>query len=320
MDYHPHGVDIALMDECRAIADVPADQNVTQEDFARLVPELVARWEQERKKELTEAVMAHLPAPPPDDVDVLGLGIALFECRNCPLARPSRWRAFCRYPAILGHPCAHKKPEYSFEKRYNKDMQVYPTVAATTPTGQGRYTLWYPFSFPVRDLGTTLRYLSEIMHAMGLDPLRTTQEELDACPARLGCRRCEKTRIERNEVPRFSETYSWEAALDHAFDPHYITEWSSSRCYPLWELADTSVAGEPEGALSLMTPGTVWACSLCMRWDVRGDRMKTHLMEKHEIEYSDNCIKDGTIYLHQSKSTVHFKMRRPVCVKTDGNE
>ncbi|KAI0753847.1 hypothetical protein C8Q74DRAFT_1393285, partial [Fomes fomentarius] len=270
MDYHPDSVDLALMDECRAIADVPADQTVTQEDFARVVPELAARWEQERKKELTEAVIARLPKPPPDDVDILGLGIAIFEC--------STWPSLRTY-----------KAQMQFRKK-----------------GRGAIHC----GIPGRYLGTTLRYLSEIMHAMGLDPLRTTQEELDTCPARLGCRPCEKTRIECNEVPPFSKTYSSEAALDHTFDHHYITEWMSSRCYPLWELADTSVAGEPEGALSLMTPGTVWACSLCMRWDGRGDRMKIHLMEKHEIEYSDNCIKDGTIYLHQSKSTVHFKMHR----------
>ncbi|KAI0753869.1 hypothetical protein C8Q74DRAFT_345030 [Fomes fomentarius] len=279
MDCHPDSVDLALMDECRAIADVPADQTVTQEDFARLVPELAARWEQERKKELTEAVIAHLRAPPPDDVDVLGLGIALFACMHCKLARDSdsRLPALYRYPAILGHTCAHAALEivYDFEKRHNKDMEVYPTLAAMPSTEQaGRYRWWYPFTFSRRGLETTMYHLSYIMVAMGLDPSRTTQGELDACPARLGCRRCEKTRIERNEVPRFSKTYSWEAALDHAFD-HHDNQIMIYRYNPsLWELADTSVGGDPEGALSFMTPGSVWACSLCVQWDDRGDRIK----------------------------------------------
>ncbi len=50
----------------------------------------------------------------------------------------------------------------------------------------------------------------------------------------------------------------------------------------MWELADTSATCEPEGALSLTTPGAVWACSLCVQWDDRGDSIKVqvHLMKK----------------------------------------
>lgn len=66
--------------------------------------------------------------------------------------------------------------------------------------------------------------------------------------------------------------------LGHAFDYH-CSQVTYRYNPPLWELADTSVAGDPEGALSLMTPGTVWACSLCVQWDDRGDKIKVHLME-----------------------------------------
>ncbi len=48
----------------------------------------------------------------------------------------------------------------------------------------------------------------------------------------------------------------------------------------LWEVADTPAACEPDGALSLTSPGAVWACSLCVQRDVRGDRIKVHLMEQ----------------------------------------
>ncbi len=210
MDYHPDSVDLPLMGECRAIADVPADQAVTQEDFARIVPELAARWEQERKKELTEAVIAHLPAPPPDGVDVLGLGIAIFPCSECTFADhiESRRDAFYRYPAILSHPCAHAR-DHGFEETHNKNMKVYPTLAASR---------WYPFAFSPYHLGSTIRYLSQVMRTMGLDPSRTTEEELQASPAQLRCRECQSDRaryVERNKIPPYgmSKIHSWEAAM-----------------------------------------------------------------------------------------------------------
>ncbi|KAI0753868.1 hypothetical protein C8Q74DRAFT_344960 [Fomes fomentarius] len=327
MDCHPDSVDLALMDECRVIADVPEDQTITQEDFARVVPELAARWEQERKKELIEAVVSRLPVPPPDDVDVLGLSIAIFPCTDCKFARHSRSRpdAFYRYPAILGHPCAHARYHSSdFETAHNKDMEPYPTLATIRSTEEVEHDQrWYPFTLSAaRDLDDTIHYLSEILCVMGLDPWRTTEEDLQASPARLRCILCQSYRerhVQCMEVPppHLSRTYSWEAALHHSFYHRYHDPTH-------WELAETSTSAaacEPEGALSLMTPGAVWACSLCVQWDDCGDKMKAHLMEKHRIEYSDDCIKDGTIYLHQSKSTVPFKMRSPVqCVEADGNE
>ncbi|KAI0753865.1 hypothetical protein C8Q74DRAFT_1373784 [Fomes fomentarius] len=278
MDHHPDSVDLALMDECRAIADVPADQTVTQEDFARIVPELAVRWEQERKKELTEAVIACLPVPPPDDVDVLGLGIAIFPCMRCPFARQSKSRphAFYRYPAILSHPCAHAPRVHArwyheFERTHNKNMEVYTTLATIPPTPprgaewhDGRR--WHPFAFPFSPykLGSTIDALSQIMRAMGLDPSRTTEEELQASPVRLS----------------MSKIYSWEAALHHPVC--HTALWDLELRHPtdIWELADPSAACEPEGALLLTTPGAVWACSLCVQRDARGDRIKVHLMEK----------------------------------------
>ncbi len=226
MDHHPNSVDLALIGECRAIADVPADQIVTQEDFARIVPELAARWEQERKKKLAEAVIACLPAPPPDGVDVLGLGIAIFPCTRCRFAQhiESRPHAFYRYPAILSHPCSHTRWYCDFERRYNKNMEVYPTLATIPPTLRREEVVWddrcrwYPFAFSSYNLNSTICYLSQIMCAMGLDPSRTTVEELQASPVRLRCRKCQSARaryVERNEVPPpgMSKIYSWEAAV-----------------------------------------------------------------------------------------------------------
>ncbi len=96
----------------------------------------------ECKKELTEAVIAHLAAPPPDDVDVLSLGIAISPCTRCKDVRKnsfmsatpslSQYHAFYRYPAVLGHPCNHDA--YNFNETHNKDLEVYPTLSAMDPT------------------------------------------------------------------------------------------------------------------------------------------------------------------------------------------
>ncbi len=64
-----------------------------------------------------------------------------------------------------------------------------------------------------------MTYLLDIMHAMGLDPSRTTKEELEACPARLTCQWCESSRAryyaECNDTPPACKgtIYSWEAAV-----------------------------------------------------------------------------------------------------------
>ena len=63
----------------------------------------------------------------------------------------------------------------------------------------------------------------------------------------------------------------------------------SEECYShdQWEVADTSMekaafAGldsEPP-ALVLTTPGAVWSCSLCVRWNGRADQVEAHLSDK----------------------------------------
>ncbi|KAI0753833.1 hypothetical protein C8Q74DRAFT_343132 [Fomes fomentarius] len=260
MDYHPNSVDLALMDECRAIADVPADKTVTQEDFAALVPELSARWEQERKKELTETFIAHLPAPPPDDVDVLGLGVAIFPCTRCKDVRkdsfmsdsPSpQYYAFYRYPVVLSHPCTHYG--YDFKETHNKDLEVYPTLAAMRPTEEADAT-WYPFSLSrlcdERDLKTTMTYLLDIMDAMGLDPSRTTKEELEACPARLRCTWCESSRAryyaERNETPPLASSRFIRGR------PHWIIPFTAT--FSIIATTTPNIGGNSPISLLLMNP------------------------------------------------------------------
>lgn len=61
MDCRPEYVDLALMEECKTMADVPADQTVTREDFACIVPTLAAPWEQERKDKLLAALSKCIP-------------------------------------------------------------------------------------------------------------------------------------------------------------------------------------------------------------------------------------------------------------------
>lgn len=73
----------------------------------------------------------------------------------------------------------------------------------------------YPFSLSrhctQHDLKTTMLCMLDIVKAIGLDPSRTTVEELQACLARLRCKSCELDTV--GSPAGMSKTYSWDAAV-----------------------------------------------------------------------------------------------------------
>lgn len=214
MDFRPDVVDLALTDEGRALADAPNNVTVTQEDFARLVPDLCARWEQERREEVTEALREHLGALP--DVDPLGLAVAIFPCTNC-LSDTNF--AFYRYPTVFSHPCSHERdPDYV--SSHDRTAEVYQITATTSlrETWPGGYPRLFPFSFSHMCgthpfLRSVFHRTSKIIEALGFDPKRTTAQELQACTARLVCMRCMTQERNADGTVEPTVTYAWEAAV-----------------------------------------------------------------------------------------------------------
>ncbi|KAI0794302.1 hypothetical protein C8Q74DRAFT_568686 [Fomes fomentarius] len=322
MDCRPEYVDLALMEECRAIADVLADQTVTREDFAAIVPMLAARWEQERKNELLAALSKYIP-PVADDVDPLNLAFAIFPCTHC--SSRSTF-PFFHYPAVLAHQCAHSRhgmdlwldPD-GFDIEYDGDdvlfvqaADVYKTAAITPDADPDRFYPAKRIPFALKNmlnrdsaLARAVRNLRNIVKALGLDPACATVEELRKCKARVQCVHCRRFQAE-GLGDDGNKVYTWEAALQHAWSNDYMLiehdQWErvSADDMPTVENAEAH-----EHGLSLSMPGSVWACSLCVNWDEKAEKsekIKAHLQEMHEITYSDDCMRDGTIYLHPGKS------------------
>ncbi|KAI0730868.1 hypothetical protein C8Q76DRAFT_716480 [Earliella scabrosa] len=303
MDGRPETVDIVLMPQCRALADAPNDRSVTQDDFAALVPTLVTRWMEERRQQFATALRKECEALElvvPSDVDVLDLAIAILPCTRC-WSRDAPF-AFYRYPTVLSHSCA--RALRNFYKNYERQSDLYRTAVVIRAREEGFDSTCCPFKFEnmceVAGLRRVLRFMTHIVKALGLDPARATAAELEACRTRLRCGYCVRYQSESKPLA----AYMWEAALRHTCSEERYS-------HDQWEVADTSMekaafAGldsEPP-ALVLTTPGAVWSCSLCVRWNGRADQVEAHLSDKHDITYSDDHIQDGTLYLHPGESTV----------------
>ncbi|KAI0741390.1 hypothetical protein C8Q80DRAFT_1194171 [Daedaleopsis nitida] len=314
MECRPDYVDIALMTECKAIADAPGSVTVTREDFAAVVPGLAVQWEEELRARLSKAILRYLEPPPAQETDPLSLAVALFPCARCD--RGERF-SFFRYPAVLGHPCARTGSDwfdididYAFVRE--KPVDVYRRAVVTREPDMDYPVKRYPFALTNmaceladHPLGRAVQNMSAIVSTLGLDPKRATFEDLQNCEGRLQCYSCTMYQATFSGNGQ-GKTFTWEAALAHSFSKGLILG------HNRWTLVNaldalTAQAAEAQAhALSLSMPGTVWACAHCINWDERGERselIKSHLLEEHGITYSDECMTDGTIYLHPGKAT-----------------
>lgn len=229
MDCRPEYVDLALMEECKAMADVPADQTVTREDFACIVPTLAARWEQERKDELLAALSKCIP-PVAIDVDPLYLACAIFPCTHCSSRNVF---PFFHYPAVLAHQCAHSRhgmdlwldPD-DFDIEYDGDdarfvqaADVYKMAAITPDPDPDRFYPAKRIPFALKNmlnrdsaLARAVRNLRNILKALGLDPACATVAELRECKARVQCVHCQRFQAE-GLGDDGNKVYTWEAAV-----------------------------------------------------------------------------------------------------------
>ena len=213
MDLRPHFIDFALMPECRALIDVPADELVTAADLSAMIPELGAQWMAARKEEICAALEQQLGQT---QDNIFELATAAFFCTgDCS-------RALLRYPEILAHGCTRKTRKSVARKVFDQDRDEYAFAASMHKTDDSvKQRTWdsrwdgtcAPFSLACvtkdeKAVTKATRALRAIVAAMGLDPDRATLAELQACEKRLLCLTCK-----RKGGDNAKYAYGWEAAV-----------------------------------------------------------------------------------------------------------
>ncbi|RPD66061.1 hypothetical protein L226DRAFT_608973 [Lentinus tigrinus ALCF2SS1-7] len=173
-DVSPHMVDLAVMDEFRAILDVPesADLSVLDnaDEMRNMLDAAQGRWREERKKELTVMVKQSLDVP--EDVDPLTLACALFRCDVC-------GRGDLQYPAVVAHICARGL-------RFGQDL--YGSTASAFWSCKGSRSPWSTNELSFSTSAASL--LRPILQASGLDPNSATIRDVEGRSARLICEGC----------------------------------------------------------------------------------------------------------------------------------
>ncbi|KAM5534514.1 hypothetical protein V8D89_011846 [Ganoderma adspersum] len=315
MDVRPNYIEFALMDKCKALADAPVEQTVTREDFLAIMPELRKKWLTSAKTELANEVKQHLRTL---SVSVttrnpLTLAVAIFVCAHC---RPF---ACMRFPAVLAHACGYTDDPDSDSwedlDEMPKGSELYAFTARMLHVDKDDYhTDWEarePFSLS-KVVGREDSYIHEVLkpmcaivRALGLDPATATAADLEACDVRLRCATCAAE-------GRPEQVYGWDAALSHCCEfrgKHTKWKWKRVRCAEMDKVRELEAArdGRP---LDVCESESVWACSLCTDWDGSGREVRAHLLEQHELEDADGCVRNGTVYVHPAKNDV--LMRPPV--------
>ncbi|RDX50896.1 hypothetical protein OH76DRAFT_1481957 [Lentinus brumalis] len=307
MDCRPGYVDLAMMDECKAIADAPGSQTVTREDFAAIMPDLASLWEEKRKQELGEAIRKCFGSLG-EEVEPLALAIAVFPCTLC--SRGTQPLAFYHYPDVLAHPCGrmHGDMRMFFEGGgVEWDQAVYNNAVCRTFANDPYSKCRFPFALKnmCRSdaiLQRTLKNMRGIVEALGLDPARAAVDELRMCEGRVRCVQCSTSQTATEDHQDM--VYTWDAALVHAWSKKSLIEHDQWESVGSNDMQTIKKLEEKEHVRfpSLWSPGSVWACSLCVDWDGEGHDVVSHLLTEHNITTAAKCTSDGTLYLHPGKS------------------
>ncbi|KAH9893154.1 hypothetical protein C8Q73DRAFT_695849 [Cubamyces lactineus] len=299
MEYRPRSVDLAFIDKCRSVLDVPNEQTVSRADIEAILPDVVVRWEAEQKEKLTELVKSALPGPVPDNVDVLSLAVAIFGC-SC-IGRDHYWHSTPgksepdppRFPIILGHDCM-RDCSYWYESQKQSEYEHIATKRRPLAAPQ------QPFKIDnIKRTNDVVREACKVIEAIGLDPLRTTIDDLKDCQARLRCLSCPEH--------KGGYAFTWETAINHAcsyvcsFDKH--NEWILVEGEQL-ELTRRLEAEAHDITLTSKAAREhiVWACSLCVDVDEKWPKMQEHYKAMHPDQDAESCLKNGTIYRHPLES------------------
>ena len=209
MEFRPRSTDLALVGECRSLLDVSNERSVARADIEAILPNVTARWEAEQKDQLFRMIKDALPGPVPEDINVLSLAVAVFGCPCIgggyyPYSTRPRLGQFepdpARFPAILGHDCIRRLP---WRVPGEQDRSEYEQIASTRRSTAAPQQ---PFNVgSIRRTHEAVQDACKVIEALGLDPLRTTVDDLKDCEARLRCLSCPDY--------KGGYAYTWETAV-----------------------------------------------------------------------------------------------------------
>lgn len=198
-DMNPLLVDFILMPEIRALCEDPTIASLsiarwTVQDIRAIFDALTGDWKRKQETALIAMLTSVLPELVGVAGDRLKLAIAAFSCTRCDRAAPLRW------PELLAHPCARASWLWFREEEgaYVHALQDYSSWQ------------WVPLSLKCLKVDLcVVRNLSAVVRAYDLDPLQTTQKQLDKVKKRLVCVECVSERDDGIKV----EVFDWLRAV-----------------------------------------------------------------------------------------------------------
>ncbi|KAI0367577.1 hypothetical protein BV20DRAFT_1123395 [Pilatotrama ljubarskyi] len=315
MDCRPQPIDFAYTPECKAIIDLPTSETVTAADFASVIPTLVAKWEVDRKKELTEFIRPFL-GNVPACMNPLELAIACFTLPKSYGGPDCSFLIECmRYPKIFAHTCWQHcfhsrritKEEFENDDQYTRTVKSlhwseHTFKALEQPHHDVR--AFVPFTLVELQahpdvVESAVARMGKIVSALGLDPLTTTFEELEGCDTWLRCKTCERRELKSYNPRQQVYAYSWRGAYEH--DSHFDHQRGAE-----WRHVDEEDYVTVHAAVEEASRKVVewrwrpyylrWSCSLCPTFIGNHRGIIDHLAKSHGIEDFAQAESDGTIY------------------------
>ncbi|EIW59896.1 uncharacterized protein TRAVEDRAFT_71787 [Trametes versicolor FP-101664 SS1] len=315
MDYRPQYIDFAFTSQCRAIADLPASETVTADHFAAIVPALAQKWDEDRKRQLTEYILPHL-GDIAADVDPLELAIACFTIGGPNILSCFGHIRTMRYPAILKHHCFTGKDcfrttiataaEYFEDDLYTRSVKTMDSgrewearMRERSPTALSVVRVPFHIRGLARAKGArdVVNRMRRIVAAVGLDPARATIRDLERCGVWLRCVVCET-----HKPDDVVYAWSWSGAYGH--DQWHTTATMSKvemRGVPEWRRADDADMVKVRAYKDAELPETSlcdygWSCALCPAFDASVEDMTEHLFKTHDISGFAQARRDGAVY------------------------
>ncbi|KAI0332686.1 hypothetical protein GY45DRAFT_1432897 [Cubamyces sp. BRFM 1775] len=308
MEYRPRSVDFAFIDCVRQLLDAPNERLTDRADIEAIIPDIAARWEAEQKDKLLRMIRDAFPDPVPDDIDVFSLAVAVFGC-SC-IGRDDYWVTTPghgeppppRFPAILGHDCMRNLQYYDTRER-----SEYADIATKHRSAAG--VAQQPFKVDCnKRTEEVVKEACKVIEALGLDPMRTTVDDLKDCEVRLRCLSCPEQ--------KGGYAFTWETAINHAcsyigfatkHDEWILVEGEQLKRTRHLEAKAHDVTFTSKAARE----NVIWSCSLCVDVDEKWPRLQEHYKAKHPDEDAESCLKNGTIYRHPLKSS-NVQLKPPV--------
>ncbi|OSC97151.1 hypothetical protein PYCCODRAFT_1190763 [Trametes coccinea BRFM310] len=272
----PRFGDFLFEPEIEALLTGPNADGLTVADFAPVIPTLASRWEDRIKDELRAMVRGQVEGTP-EDTDPLDLAVALFTCGRC-YHQPAM-----RYPQILAHHCL-RFHQANLDTQYCQDIK-----AATATMGSS--------SLPFSCSGLNDTLIADGKHfltVLGMSPSTTTYDDLVNQNVLLRRKTCKCSPDQGNDC----SAYTWDAALLQS-RRGLQKEFGAWRLMTPRELEAISALGRRlHSAPSHTSHHITWVCALCQDWSADGKSAESHLKKQHQLENIQQCVDDGTIFVH----------------------